>query len=57
MYIITFEIVNKRKNKKYHTVGTFSKSNGKTVETETKLIPLTHMHMTAHFPGWYRQLQ
>jgi hypothetical protein len=43
MYIITFEIVNKRKNKKYHTVGTFSKSNGKTVETETKLIPLTHM--------------
>ena len=57
MYIITFEIVNKRKKKKYHTVGTFSKSNGKTVETETKLILLTHMHMTAHFPGWYRQLQ
>jgi hypothetical protein len=25
MYIITFEIVNKRKNQKYHTVGTFSK--------------------------------
>jgi hypothetical protein len=40
MYIITFEIVNKRKNKKYHIVGTVSKSNGKIVETEIKLIPI-----------------
>ena len=38
------------KNKKYHTVRTFPKSNRKIVE-RGKLIPLTHKYMTAHFPG------
>jgi hypothetical protein len=41
----------KIKNKKYHTVGTFSKSIRKIIETETKSIPLTQIYMTAHFPG------
>jgi len=30
------------KNKKYHTVGTFKKSNRKSIEANS--IPLTHMH-------------
>jgi hypothetical protein len=34
-----------------HIFGTFSKSNRKIVETETKSISLTHKYMIAHFPG------
>ena len=32
------------KNIKYHTAGTFPKSNLKIVETETKWTPITHTH-------------
>jgi len=39
------------KNKKYHDIGTVSKSNRKMLETEVKLIPLKYKYMTAHFPG------
>jgi hypothetical protein len=31
------------KHKKYHTVGTFSKSNSKNVETESLSIALTYI--------------
>jgi hypothetical protein len=36
-------LCNKMKIRKYCTVGTFLKSNRIIVETETKLIPLTHI--------------
>ena len=39
----------KKDKKKYHTVGTFPKSNRKITERE-KSIPLTHIYMTTHFP-------
>ena len=32
------------KNKNYHTAGTGTKSNRKTVEAEPKTIPLTQKH-------------
>ena len=35
----------------YHTVGTVPKFNAKNIEREVKLIALTHIYMTAHFPG------
>jgi len=31
------------KKKKYHTVRTVTKSNRKIIETEAKLMPLTHI--------------
>jgi len=37
--------------KKNTTVGTVTKSNRKMTETETKLIPLTHIYMTSDFSG------
>ena len=42
----------KMNNKKYHTIRTFSKSIRNMVETEIILIPLTHIYMTTHFPGF-----
>ena len=33
---------------KYHTVGTFLKSNSKIIDTETKLIPLIHTYTCIH---------
>jgi len=35
----------------YHTLETVPKSNRKKVQTEDKLIPLTHIYMAAHLPG------
>ena len=46
------EIVNSQtRNKNYQTVGTVSKSNSKIIETEKKMILLTHKYMTTRFPG------
>jgi hypothetical protein len=41
------------KNKKYHTVGTFPKSNIKTVERDKMDTPSKHMYMTDHFLDIY----
>jgi hypothetical protein len=38
------------KKKKYHAVGTSTKSNIEIVETEAKLVPLTNNYMTNHVP-------
>jgi hypothetical protein len=38
-------------NKNYHTVGTASKPNHKTVYVEPTLLPLAHIYMTAHLHG------
>ena len=46
MYNIVYKFDNNIKNKKYHSFGTFPKFNGKIIETEAKLIPLTHIYMT-----------
>jgi hypothetical protein len=43
---------NSAKNKKYHIVETFQKSNRKIVEIEAKSIPLTYIYMTALFFGF-----
>jgi len=40
-----------KKNTKNTTVGTVPKFNRGTVETKTKLTPLTHKYMTTHFIG------
>ena len=37
---------------KYHTVGTFPKSNPKIVEIDAISIPVTHIYITAHYPGF-----
>lgn len=37
----------KKKEKTYHNVGTFPKSNRKFVEIEAISVPLTHKYMTA----------
>jgi hypothetical protein len=37
--------------KKYHTVGTIPKSNWKIVDTDAKSMHITHIYMTAQFPG------
>ena len=49
----------KLKTKKYHTVRTVLKSNIKIVKKkeEAKLIPLTHIYMTAHFLGMVQALK
>jgi hypothetical protein len=39
------------KEKKYHSIKIVPASKRKIVETETKLILLTHMHMTSHYSG------
>jgi hypothetical protein len=39
------------KNKKYHTVGTVTKSNGKIINPVIKPITLTYIHITSLFPG------
>ena len=46
----------KLKNKKYHTVGTIPKSNGKS-HLEAISIPLTHKYTTAQFTGLVQALQ
>ena len=45
-----YNSIHQMKNK-YHTVETVPKSNRKKVQTEDKLIPLTHIYMAAHLPG------
>jgi hypothetical protein len=40
----TPRVVKWKTNTKYHNVETVSKSNGQIIETEAKLIPLTHMN-------------
>jgi len=50
------------KTKKYHTVGTIPKSNRKTAEKQnrcrnTHIHDVTHIYMTAHFPGSVHGLQ
>ena len=37
--------------KKYHTVGAIPKSNWKIVDTDAKSMHITHIYMTAQFPG------
>ena len=54
--ISIFGIIYKMKNKKYHTVGTFPKSNRKILEmgkidTLNTHILYIYIYMTAHFPG------
>jgi hypothetical protein len=39
------------KEKKCHSIKIVPASKRKIVEAETKLIPLTHMHMTSHYYG------
>ena len=43
------------KNK--NTTSSEPKSNRGIIETETKLIPLTHIYMTVHLPGVVHELQ
>jgi hypothetical protein len=43
--------------KRYNTVETVPKYNHKVVETEAKLIPLTHKNMSAYSPGLVQALQ
>ena len=50
-------VYDKMKNEKYRTVETVSKSNRHVVELEAKLIALTYMYMTTHFPGLVQSLQ
>ena len=40
----------KKTNKKYHTVGTVSKSNPKIVETEAKWPRSTHIYINTNVP-------
>jgi len=42
---------------KYHTVRTVPKSNRKFIETETKVIPLTHVYITALVSCSYFRIQ
>jgi hypothetical protein len=42
--------------KKYHTAGTFPKSNVK-IDERGKIDTLTHTKMTVHFPGLVHALQ
>jgi hypothetical protein len=44
------------KKKKYHTAGTFPKSNVK-IDERGKIDTLTHTKMTVHFPGLVHALQ
>ena len=44
----TLRVVKWKTNTKYHNVETVSKSNGQIIETEAKLIPLTHMYTHDH---------
>lgn len=46
-----FLSVIKGKTNNYHTGGKIAKFHGKIVETEGKLIPLTHLYTNAHIPG------
>ena len=39
------------KKKIFNNVGTVLKYNGKIVVTEENSRPITHISMTAHFPG------
>jgi hypothetical protein len=43
----SYNIWESNKEKKYHSIKIVPASKSKIVETETKLIPLTHMHMTS----------
>jgi len=52
---IVSALLNKMKNKKYHTVGPVLKSKVKIVE-RGKIDTLTHQYMTAHFPGLVQAL-
>jgi hypothetical protein len=47
----SYNIWESNKEKKYHSIKIVPPSKRKIVETETKLIPLTHMHMTSHYSG------
>ena len=53
--LVMAEIAAKMKNKEYHTVGTVPKSNRLIVEVT--LIPLRHIYMNVHFPGFAQTLQ
>jgi hypothetical protein len=44
------------KNKKYHTAGTFPKSNVK-IDERGKIDTLAHTQITVHFPGLVHALQ
>ena len=46
----SYKMKNKQKN---HSVGTILKHHRKHIETETKLIPLTRIHLLTHF-HWVR---
>jgi hypothetical protein len=47
----SYNIWESNKERKYHSIKIVPASKKKIVETETKLIPLTHMHMTSHYYG------
>ena len=47
----SYNIWESNKEKKYHSIKIVPASKRKIVETETQLIPLTHMHMTSHYSG------
>jgi len=48
---------NKRKNKRYYTIGKVPKPNRKIIDKDEISIPLTHKYMTADFPGLVQALQ
>jgi len=45
------------KNEKCYTIETVPKSYRKIVEADKKLIPQTHLYMSAHFLGLLQALQ
>ena len=49
--IYSYNIWESNKEKKYHSIKIVPASKRKIVEIETKLIPLTHMHMTSPYSG------
>lgn len=51
----TYEKISDKMEKK--TIGTIPKCNQILEETEVKLIPFTHIYMTARVPGLVQTLQ
>jgi hypothetical protein len=47
----SYNIWESNKETKYHSIKIVPASKRKIIEAETKLIPLTHMHMTSHYSG------
>jgi hypothetical protein len=47
----SYNIWESNKEKTFHFIKIVPASKRKIIETETQLIPLTHMHMISHYSG------